>query len=161
MLKRLPQEYLIHLILYISFYYICLFFRESPKEIINGLYNIISNSDILITDYISIGGFGATLINSALLGLIFILLFYITDTKSTGKSIMSLWFLTGFGMFGKNIINIWPIVLGTFIYSKVKKKKPFKDYLVIASLGTALAPTVSQFSFFPEFILYLELLWVH
>ncbi len=98
------------------------FFLESPKEILNGLYNIISNSDILITDYISIGGFGATLINSALLGLIFIFLFYITDTKSTGKSIMSLWFLTGFGMFGKNIINIWPIVLGTFIYSKVKKK---------------------------------------
>lgn len=147
MLKRLPQEYLIHLILYISFI-IFAFFLESPKEIINGLYNIISNSDILITDYISIGGFGATLINSALLGLIFIFLFYITDTKSTGKSIMSLWFLTGFGMFGKNIINIWPIVLGTFIYSKVKKK-PFKDYLVIASLGTALAPTVSQFSFFP------------
>ncbi|MDH2337085.1 DUF1576 domain-containing protein [Clostridium perfringens] len=134
MLKRLPQEYLIHSILYISFI-IFAFFLESPKEILNGLYNIISNSDILITDYISIGGFGATLINSALLGLIFIFLFYITDTKSTGRSIMSLWFLTGFGMFGKNIINIWPIVLGTFIYSKVKKK-PFKDYLVIASLGT-------------------------
>lgn len=136
MLKRLPQEYLIHSILYISFI-IFAFFLESPKEILNGLYNIVSNSDILITDYISIGGFGATLINSALLGLIliFIFLFYITDTKSTGRSIMSLWFLTGFGMFGKNIINIWPIVLGTFIYSKVKKN-PFKDYLVIASLGT-------------------------
>ena len=147
MLKRLPQEYLIHSILYISFI-IFAFFLESPKEILNGLYNIISNSDILITDYISIGGFGATLINSALLGLIFIFLFYITNTKSTGKSIMSLWFLTGFGMFGKNILNIWPIVLGTFLYSKVKRA-PFKDYLVVASLGTALAPTVSQFSFFP------------
>ena len=77
MLKRLPQEYLIHSILYISFI-IFAFFLESPKEILNGLYNIISNSDILITDYISIGGFGATLINSALLGLIFIFLFYIT-----------------------------------------------------------------------------------
>lgn len=147
MLKRLPQEYLIHLILYISFI-ILAFFLESPKEIVTGLHKIILNSDILITDYISIGGFGATLINSALLGIIFIFLFYINDIKSTGRSIMSLWFLTGFGMFGKNIVNIWPIILGTWIYSKVKKK-PFKDYLVVASLGTALAPTVSQFSFFP------------
>ncbi|MDZ5255250.1 DUF1576 domain-containing protein [Clostridium sp. LIBA-8841] len=146
-MKRLPQEYLIHLILYISFI-ILAFFLESPKEIVTGLHKIILNSDILITDYISIGGFGATLINSALLGIIFIFLFYINDIKSTGRSIMSLWFLTGFGMFGKNIVNIWPIILGTWIYSKVKKK-PFKDYLVVASLGTALAPTVSQFSFFP------------
>ena len=145
--KRLPQEYLIHLILYISFI-ILAFFLQSPKELATGLYNIVLNSDILITDYISIGGSGATLINSALLGIIFIFLFYINDTKSTGRSIMSLWFLTGFGMFGKNIVNIWPIILGTLIYSKVKKK-PFKDYLVVASLGTALAPTVSQFSFFP------------
>lgn len=147
LLKRLPQEYLIHLILYISFI-ILAFFLQSPKELATGLYNIVLNSDILITDYISIGGSGATLINSALLGIIFIFLFYINDTKSTGRSIMSLWFLTGFGMFGKNILNIWPIILGTWIYSKVKKK-PFKDYLVVASLGTALAPTVSQFSFFP------------
>ncbi|HHD2754148.1 TPA: DUF1576 domain-containing protein [Clostridium perfringens] len=147
MSKRLPQEYLIHLILYISFI-ILAFFLQSPKELATGLYNIVLNSDILITDYISIGGSGATLINSALLGIIFIFLFYINDTKSTGRSIMSLWFLTGFGMFGKNIVNIWPIILGTLIYSKVKKK-PFKDYLVVASLGTALAPTVSQFSFFP------------
>ncbi|ELC8443974.1 DUF1576 domain-containing protein [Clostridium perfringens] len=146
-MKRLPQEYLIHLILYISFI-ILAFFLQSPKELATGLYNIVLNSDILITDYISIGGSGATLINSALLGIIFIFLFYINDTKSTGRSIMSLWFLTGFGMFGKNILNIWPIILGTWIYSKVKKK-PFKDYLVVASLGTALAPTVSQFSFFP------------
>ncbi|EGT3616040.1 DUF1576 domain-containing protein [Clostridium perfringens] len=145
--KRLPQEYLIHLILYISFI-IFAFFLESPKEILTGLYKIVLNSDILITDYISIGGFGATLINSALLGIIFIFLFYINDIKSTGRSIMSLWFLTGFGMFGKNIVNIWPIILGTWIYSKVKRK-PFKEYLVVASLGTALAPTVSQFSFFP------------
>ncbi|MDZ4994103.1 DUF1576 domain-containing protein [Clostridium perfringens] len=146
-MKRLPQEYLIHLILYISFI-ILAFFLQSPKELATGLYNIVLNSDILITDYISIGGSGATLINSALLGIIFIFLFYINDTKSTGRSIMSLWFLTGFGMFGKNIVNIWPIILGTWIYSKVKRK-PFKDYLVVASLGTALAPTVSQFSFFP------------
>lgn len=147
MLKRLPHEYLIHLILYI-FFIILAFFIQSPKEILNGLYKIILNSDILITDYISIGGFGATLVNCALLGLIFLFLFYITGTKSTGRSIMSLWFLTGFGMFGKNILNVWPIILGTYIYTKVKKRD-FKDYLVIASLGTALAPTVSQFSFFP------------
>lgn len=147
MLKRLPHEYLIHSILYISFI-ILAFFLESPKEIINGLYRIILNSDILITDYISIGGFGATLVNCAILGLVFLFLFYITDTKSTGRSIMSLWFLTGFGMFGKNILNVWPIILGTWIYTKVKKRA-FKDYLVVASLGTALAPTVSQFSFFP------------
>ncbi|MGG5460308.1 DUF1576 domain-containing protein [Clostridium sp. B9] len=146
-MKRLPHEYLIHSILYISFI-ILAFFLESPKEIINGLYRIILNSDILITDYISIGGFGATLVNCAILGLVFLFLFYITDTKSTGRSIMSLWFLTGFGMFGKNILNVWPIILGTWIYTKVKKRA-FKDYLVVASLGTALAPTVSQFSFFP------------
>lgn len=146
-MKRLSHEYIIHSILYICFI-ILAFFLQSPKEIINGLYRIILNSDILITDYISIGGFGATLVNCAILGLVFIFLFYITDTKSTGRSIMSLWFLTGFGMFGKNILNVWPIILGTWLYTKVKGRD-FKDYLVIASLGTALAPTVSQFSFFP------------
>ena len=43
---------------------------QSPREIYEGLLNIITGTDILITDYFKVGGPGAAFLNAGLLMLI-------------------------------------------------------------------------------------------
>ena len=142
---KLYPPYIVLIILYI-FFIVFAFFLDSPKEIFIGLKNIILSPDILISDYVEIGGIGAALINSALTSLFSLLILFLIGIKPNGSIIMSLWLITGFSFFGKNILNISPIILGVYFYSKYQRE-PFLNYSLVAFLSTSLAPTVSQLTF--------------
>ncbi|MGL4572541.1 MAG: DUF1576 domain-containing protein [Clostridium sp.] len=128
------------------FFIVTAFFINSPSEILNGLKTIILTPDILITDYVSIGGIGATLVNAALTSLVSILILFLVGIKPNGSTIMALWLMTGFSFFGKNILNIWPVMFGVYLFSKYQKQ-PLLNYALVMLLSTTLAPTVSQVSF--------------
>lgn len=143
--KKIYSPYINLFIIYI-FFIIIAFFLDTPKNIIYGLKNIILSPDILISDYVEIGGISASLINSALTSLLSMLLLITLGVKPNGSTIMSLWLMTGFAFFGKNIINIWPIIIGVYLYSKYQRE-PFISYSLLALLSTTLSPAVSQFIF--------------
>lgn len=143
--KKIYSPYINLFIIYI-FFIIIAFFLDTPKNIIYGLKNIILSPDILISDYVEIGGISASLINSALTSLLSMILLITLGVKPNGSTIMSLWLMTGFAFFGKNIINIWPIIIGVYLYSKYQRE-PFISYSLLALLSTTLSPAVSQFIF--------------
>lgn len=145
LLKNYYPPYVILSILYL-FFIIFAFFLDSPSEIFHGLKSIILSSDILITDYMEVGGIGAALVNAALTSLLSLLLLITIGIKPNGSTIMSLWLMTGFSFLGKNIFNIWPIILGVYLFSRYQKE-PFLNYILVALLGTSLSPVVSQISF--------------
>lgn len=150
--KKMIQEYLFLLILY-SFFIILAFWIDSPSEIIHGMKRIILSPDILISDYIEIGGIGAALVNASLTSLICIIVLIFIGIKPDGSTFMALFLMTGFSFFGKNIFNVWPIIIGVYLFSKYKKES-IRNYYLVAILATTLAPTVSQFSFigiFPKY----------
>ena len=113
------------------------------KEIILGIKNIILNGSLLITDYMFVGGMGTTLVNSSITSLLILYLYKINKTKPTGSMIVSLWLTMGFSMIGKNFINIWPPILGVYLYVKIQKEN-FSDYILIATLSSALAPLSTE-----------------
>lgn len=137
--------YIVLSIMYLLFI-VFAFIIDTPTEIFQGLKNIIFTPDILITDYIEIGGIGATFLNAALTSLICVFLLVFIGIKPNGSTLMALWLMTGFSFFGKNILNIWPIMIGVYLFSK-HQKEPFLNYTLVALLATTLAPTVSQLSF--------------
>ena len=145
LLKNYYPPYVILSVLYL-FFIVFAFFLDSLSEVFNGLKSIILSSDILITDYMEVGGFGAALVNAALTSLLSLFLLVIIGIKPNGSTIMSLWLMTGFSFLGKNIFNIWPIILGVYLFSKYQKE-PFLNYILVALLGTSLSPIVSQISF--------------
>ena len=145
LLKNYYPPYVMLSILYL-FFILFAFFLDSPSEIFHGLKSIILSSDILITDYMEVGGIGAALVNAALTSLLSLLLLIIIGIKPNGSTIMSLWLMTGFSFLGKNIFNIWPIILGVYLFSRYQKE-PFLNYILVAILGTSLSPVVSQISF--------------
>lgn len=109
------------------------------NEIISGLHQIIAQPDILITDYIEVGGLGAALMNSALLTLINIFFLWKLRLHMDGLSISAIFIVAGFSFFGKNILNVWPIYVGGYLYAKYEKKS-YKSVIIISMFGTALAP---------------------
>lgn len=126
-------------------------FLLSPiEEIKIGLLSILRSPSILITDYIAIGGLGATFINAGLVGLAGVVVAYLSGVKISGLVIAGVFTMSGFAMFGKNIFNIWPIIFGVCLFAKLTKR-PLKNYIAPCLFGTTLAPTVSQTAFGFEF----------
>ena len=113
-----------------------------PAEAARGLWAILTAQDVLITDYMAIGGPGAALVNAGLVGLITAGLLWLCAEPFNGMALVSAGLMIGFSLFGKNPVNTWPIVLGTWLYAK-SRKEPFGKYAAVALLSSALGPVIS------------------
>lgn len=131
------------------------FLVNTPQEIFLGLQKIITSPDTLISDYIGVGGLGATLVNSGSLTLIIIFIFYRLNLPPTGFMVACLFTVAGCAFFGKNLFNIWFIVTGVFLYSKYHQK-PFKDLAYTAFFGTALAPVATELIFSTDSVFWIR-----
>lgn len=140
--KNFYKPYKVLMLLYI-FMILFGFIVNTPAEIFSGLKNILLTPDILITDYIQVGGIGGGIINAALTSLLCLLLLIFTNIVPNGSTIMALWVVTAFAFLGKNILNVWPIIFGVYLFSRYKKEK-FSNYTLAALLGTSLSPIVTQ-----------------
>ena len=123
---------------------------DEPSNILPGLRKIVSMQDILITDYIQIAGTGAAFLNSSLVTLASLVLLILSKDPPNGFTITKIGLMSGFALFGKNMFNIWPIVLGTWLYSRIQKEN-FSKYISVALLATALSPLISYMSFGSRF----------
>ena len=112
---------------------------DDPRNILPGLYHIVTMQDLLITDYVRIAGVGATLINCGLVTIISILLIKLSDDTFNGFTLVEMGLMAGFSLFGKNILNIWPILLGTWLYARYQKQ-PFGKHVSVGLLATSLSP---------------------
>ncbi len=111
-----------------------------------GLLRIITARSLLLSDYLAVGGPGATMINAGLCGLVSIALMKLSGVQVNGPFIAAVYTVVGFAFFGKNVYNIWPVLAGVLGYTRVQRI-PFRNSLLIALFGTTLAPLVSYFSF--------------
>ena len=122
------------------------FLSDTPKAILDGFINIILSPDILLTDYIEVGGMGAALLNASIMGVINVLLLKRFKSQITGLSYAALLTVIGFSFIGKNIYNFWPIYIGGYLYAK-HHKITFESILLQLMFATTLSPIVSELSF--------------
>lgn len=141
-MKHLKSNYLF-LSLFSFYFFIVAFLFDHPNTILEGLYQIIIMPDLLITDYISIGGIGATFMNASLTGFITLFILYRLKIELKGEVIVAFFMMLGFAMFGKNILNIWLILLGVYVYAKYHEEQ-LSDYIIIGFYGTSLSPIVTH-----------------
>jgi len=127
------------------------FILERPAAIWAGFLEIITSRSILVTDYIAVGGIGATLVNVAIAGLLCVSMLLRLGMKPGGGNLMAIWITMGFAFFGKNIFNMIPLTVGVWIYSKYVKQ-PFSQHYVGAVLVATLSPAISELAFQGEVI---------
>ena len=135
-----------HLYVFCAFLVLAAFLVDSPVEVLDGFILILVSPSNLITDYIKIGGLGAAFFNSGLIGLSSVFLLHLNRVKMNGAAIAGILTVCGFAFFGKTIYNSFPITLGVYFYSLVKKL-PFKEVAVTSLFATALGPLISMLSF--------------
>lgn len=132
---------LLHVVVILILFFIYSIIRYD-ENVIEGFIKIITSSSVLITDYLVIGGLGATLLNAITILIFNLALIKICKVKVRGVTVAAFFIVFGFSFFGKNIVNILPIYLGTYAFSKLEGEK-FSKYLVVAMFSTGLAPIVS------------------
>lgn len=121
-------------------------FVEGFQNVINGFVKILFSPTILITDFVEVGGIGATFINVGAIAVFNLALIRYYKLRISGVIIAAFFTVIGFSFFGKNLFNIMPIYLGGFLYAKHQKISP-KGILIVIMFGTALSPIVSELSF--------------
>mgnify|MGYP000910536218 CR=1 FL=1 len=132
--------------LYVVVFLMTAFFFNNPKDIIQGMKDILLAPSILVSDYFYVGNVGAAILNSSLIMIISILIALFNKSNMNGPIIAGIFTIGGFALFGKNIYNIWAIFIGVYLYSHYKREK-FGENLTAALFGTALAPMISNLSF--------------
>lgn len=116
------------------------------ENVFTGILKIITSQSVLITDFLEIGGIGATFLNAFLIFLFNFTLIKIMKIEINGLAIASFFTVFGFSFFGKNILNILPFYLGGILYS-LYERVDFKDIFLTISFASALAPFVSEVAF--------------
>ena len=122
------------------------FIVDTPAHVFGGLRTIFLSDDMLITDYLATVGPGAAFVNAGLVCLASLALLYFSGDPVNGFTIVIMGLMGGFALFGKNLVNIIPIILGTYLYARLKRE-PFSKYVTVSLLATSLAPMVSYLAF--------------
>lgn len=143
--KRLDGNYFFLSIIPIAFLLTSIM-SEGPRDLLEGLYHIVLTKDILLTDYLEIGGLSATFLNASLVGFMGILLLYRYDIEIDGITMAGIFTIIGFAFIGKNILNVLPIYLGGFVYAKYNRVH-IKEALVPVLFATTLSPVISEIVF--------------
>jgi len=116
---------------------------DPSPQLLAGQLAILRAPDILVTDYIYVGGLAAALLNAGVTSLLSLgmLLLFKHDAKSA--TISNLWLITGFAFFGKNFINVLPIFFGGWLYSKYMRQD-FNISILTMLAAASLSPAVTQ-----------------
>lgn len=145
------------LYLFVGLMIITSLFLDPFPELLSGMNRIITESDILISDYIEIGGFGATLFNASVLALGSIIVIRVSKAEMNGQLIATLMLMVGFGLFGKNILNVVSIVLGSYLYARYSHET-FSDVVHIGLLATSFSPIVTEIMFILDLNIILRII---
>lgn len=147
-MKKVVQY--LHNNLYLELFCLILFILsfcfEPFLEVFKGYGRIITSSSILLTDYVYVGGIGATLFNVATILLFNLVMLKLLKIKISGPVYCGILLITGFSFFGKNIFNTLPIYFGIWLYSRFKKL-PFKSLIIVILFSTGISPLVSYAMF--------------
>lgn len=119
------------------------FFAGPVSELLPGFKEILISPQVLTTDACALGGLGGALLNAGLLGLISWALLTGTKARLTGPAMGAFFLTIGFSFFGKNCLNVWPIILGVWFYSRIKKE-PFSKLVNMSLFACSLAPFISE-----------------
>jgi len=107
---------------------------------------LLSSSGRLVSDFVTMYGFGLSLINMGTLGIGAISYILLVGGQLNGVTIGAVFTVVGFGAFGKHLRNTVPIIIGVYIASLLKVWDASSVTIILAALfGTTLAPIAGTF----------------
>ena len=115
-------------------------------QMFTGLWDILTGTCKISTNYFALGGFAATYLNMGLVALICTLLCFLPGAKPNNVTTLGVLLTVGFGSWGINPLNMIPTILGVCLYCLVKKEKPGAMSNAMM-YSTGIAPLISDLLF--------------
>ena len=151
LIKRLSNRMFIPLVSLILFALAFIF--DDWQNIWQGYLNILRSPSVLVSDFIYIGGLGATLFNVATVMIFNIVMLRSLKFKMSGPVFAGVLTIAGFSFFGKNIFNSLPIYFGIWLFAKTQNLD-FRSFMIVVLFSTGISPLVSFFIFGTGWPLY-------
>ena len=121
-------------------------FMPDRATMFTGLWDILTGTCKISTNYFAQGGYAATYLNMGLVGLICTGLVCLPGAKPNNVTTLGVILTIGFASWGINLLNMIPTVLGVCLYCLVKKEK--LGAMSNAMLySTGIAPLISDLLF--------------
>ncbi|KAB3528892.1 DUF1576 domain-containing protein [Alkaliphilus serpentinus] len=116
------------------------------KYSFKGYGRLLKHKGRLVEDFVLLDGFGLSLINMGILGLITTLYIILVKGQLNGPIIGGIFTVVAFGSFGKHAKNITPVMLGVLLAAYIMKWEINAVGPLLAALfGTSLAPIAGEF----------------
>ena len=116
------------------------------RAAVSGVRAVWRESGQSPTDFIALAGFGPTIVNMALAGLVGMAYILAVGGELNGPVIGAILTIVGFAAYGKHPRTILPIMLGVFLGSLAKPWAADAPSILLAALfGTTLAPIAGRF----------------
>lgn len=149
--------------LFFAFVSVCFliaaFFMPDRNAMFTGLWNIMSKTCKISTNYFALGGYAATFLNMGLVGLFCTALVCLPGAKPNNVTTLGVLLTLGFGSWGMNLLNMLPTILGVVLYAAVKKEK--LGAVSNAMLySTGIAPLISDLLFRYPGVDYIGFNWL-
>ncbi|MDR7869451.1 MAG: DUF1576 domain-containing protein [Tissierellaceae bacterium] len=120
---------------------------------LTGYRDLIKSSGKPPNDFVQLYGFGISLINMGIMGLLVLLYISLVNGELNGPGIGAILTVVGFSAFGKHPKNAIPITIGVFIGTMLTKWDVNSTGMIFAAtFGTALAPIAGDFGIIPGII---------
>ena len=121
-------------------------FLPDRSTMFTGLWEIMTGTCKISTNYFALGGFSATFLNMGLVGLFCTALCCLPGSKPNQVTTLGVLLTVGFASWGMNLLNMIPTILGVCLYAAVKKEK--LGAVSNAMLySTGIAPLISDLLF--------------
>ena len=114
---------------------------------LKGMKSIIASPGVLVTDFVTEDGLGATLINMGIMGLLMIAFVILLGGTFSGPIVGAVLTVIGFSAFGCHIKNSLPILAGVVFAAFVSPMDTSDPVTLIMSalFGTSLAPIAGYY----------------
>ncbi len=113
---------------------------------LKGYARLCRMSGVLPTDFLAERGFGVTLINMSLLGILSVGYVLVMGGELNGPVIGGIFTVVGFGAYGKHIKNVLPVAAGVTLANLLNVHEISESFTLIAALfGTTLAPIAGRY----------------
>ncbi|MBQ7341457.1 MAG: DUF1576 domain-containing protein [Oscillospiraceae bacterium] len=121
-------------------------FMPDRDQMFTGFWKIMTSTCKISTNYFALGGFAATFLNMAIVGLFCTALCCLPGAKPNNVTTLGVLLTLGFGSWGMNLVNMIPTVLGVCLYALVKKEKlgAMSNAMLFS---TGIAPLISDLLF--------------
>ena len=135
------------------------FFMPDRSQMFTGLWQLMSGTCKISTNYFAQGGFAATFLNMGLVGLMCTGLCCLPGAKPNNATTLGVLLTIGFSSWGINPLNMIPTILGVCLYALVKKEK-LGAVSNAMLFSTGIAPLISDLLFRYPGVKYLGFNWV-